>query len=77
MKRYYIRKPIGSTPEENYEDERAVIDRVYDKTVCRCNFVSDATKIKKALNANEPELSTNRSNWNAELKAFHKRWERR
>ena len=71
MKRYYIRKPVGSTPYEDGEDKRAVIDRVYDKTVCRCNFISDAIKIKKALNANEPELSTDRSNWNNELKLFH------
>jgi len=43
-KRYYNRK----------DDPKTVIDRLWDKDLCRCYFKSDAIKIKKALNAQAP-----------------------
>lgn len=50
-KRFYIRKCTGDSLEADYYDARAVIDRVWDKVICRCNFISDAINIKKAMNA--------------------------
>ena len=56
-KRYYIKKYKGLDQNEvDYIDSRAVIDRLWDKTICRCYFKSDALKIKKALNAMDVEV---------------------
>jgi hypothetical protein len=50
-KRYYIRKLTGDSPEADYYDARAVIDRRWDKVISRSYFISDALKVKKAMNA--------------------------
>lgn len=50
-KRFYIRKATGNSPEADYYDKRAVIDRVWDKVICRCYSISDAINIKRAMNA--------------------------
>jgi hypothetical protein len=42
-KRYYIKK-------KEIDPTKSVWDREYDKIICRCYFMSDAIKIKKALN---------------------------
>jgi len=58
-KRYYLRKAKGvDESSADCLDSRAVIDRVWDKVICRCYFKSDAKNIVKAMNASHQDRYT-------------------